>query len=222
MHNSSANTDKSTDKRISVLISGRGSNMQSIHQACVKGAINATVVNVVSNNPDAAGLTYAEQHGIATTIVDNKHYSDRNSFDQALAKSIDQYKPELVALAGFMRVLSPGFTVHYAGRLINIHPSLLPRHRGLHTHQKALTCGDRWHGCSVHFVSATLDGGPLIARSVVPVLASDTADSLSDRVLKKEHLLYPKVISGCLHGDYICKKGSVFCHGKPLRYPLTF
>jgi len=211
-----------TDKRVTVLISGRGSNMQAIHQACIDGSIEAIVVNVISNNPDAPGLAYAMQQGIATTVVDDKDFKSRATFDRSLASNIDQYKPDLIALAGFMRVLSAEFTDQYAGRLINIHPSLLPRHRGLNTHQKALTCGDRWHGCSVHFVSPALDGGPLIARSIVPVLPGDSADSLSNRVLEKEHALYPKIISSCLRDDYICKGGSVFYRGKPLRYPLTF
>jgi len=211
-----------TRKRITVLISGRGSNMQAIHRACVTGSINATIANVVSNNPDAVGLEYAEQNDITTTLINHRDYIDKRAFDEALANSIDQCEPDLVALAGFMRVLSAEFTEHYAGRLLNIHPSLLPQHRGLHTHERALTRGDSWHGCSVHFVSAALDGGPLIARSVVPVLQGDSTDSLSARVLEKEHTLYPTIISGCLRGDYTCENGSVFYHGAPLRYPLTF
>ena len=210
-----------TDKRIAVLISGRGSNMQAIHRACLDGSINATIVNVLSNNPDAAGLEYAEQNDLTTTVVDHRDYTDKAAFDETLVNSIDPYQPDIVALAGFMRVLSAEFTNHYAGQLLNIHPSLLPRHRGLDTHHKALTCGDSWHGCSVHFVSPALDGGPLIARSIVPVLPGDTTERLADRVLKKEHILFPKIISGCLHGDFSCKNGSVIYHGARLRYPLT-
>ena len=211
-----------TSKRITVLISGRGSNMQSIHQHCLNGSIEATLACVVSNNPQAIGLEYARQHGIATAVVDHREFSDRKAFDSALANTIDQHEPELIALAGFMRVLSSEFTDRYFGRLINIHPSLLPRHRGLNTHQKVIAEGNRWHGCSVHFVSAALDGGPLIARSIVPVLSDDTADTLSIKVLEREHMLYPKIISGCLRGEYICRNGSVFKNGNLLRYPLTF
>ncbi len=213
---------KRNSKCISVLISGRGSNMQAIHQRCLDGAIDATVSHVISNNPQAAGLRYAEQHGITTTVVDHRKYDDKTAFDRALADSIDEHQPSLVALAGFMRVLSAEFTDRYPGRLINIHPSLLPRHRGLNTHRKVLAGGDRWHGCSVHFVSPALDGGPLIARSIVPVLPDDTPDSLSDRVLQKEHMLYSKIISGCLDGDYSCRGHSVFYRDMPLRYPHTF
>lgn len=211
-----------SEKTITVLISGRGSNMQAIHRACVDGRIEAKVTRVVSDNPDAGGLEYAQQHGIATTVVEAGNYADRLAFDNALAAAIDEDMPTLIALAGFMRVLSGGFTDRYQGRLINIHPSLLPRHKGLHTHDRALASGDRWHGCSVHFVSASLDGGPLIARSVVPVLADDSADTLAERVLSKEHRLYPMVIAACLRGEIVCKGNAVLRHGVPLRYPVNY
>lgn len=209
-------------KRLCILISGRGSNMQAIHQGCLSGALDATVASVISNNADAVGLRYAEQQGISTTIVDHRDFCDRLAFDQALAAEIDRCNPALIALAGFMRVLSAEFTNRYLGRLINIHPSLLPRHKGLNTHHKALACGDRWHGCSVHFVSATLDGGPLIARSIVPVLPTDTEESLSARVLTSEHKLYTTIISKCLRGDYVRSGNAVACQGTPLRYPPTY
>jgi phosphoribosylglycinamide formyltransferase-1 len=211
-----------SEKTITVLISGRGSNMQAIHRACVDDRIHAQVTRVVSDNPDAGGLEYAQQHGIATTVVEADDHPDRQSFDNALAAAIDEDGPTLVALAGFMRVLSAEFTDRYQGRLLNIHPSLLPRHKGLHTHERALSSGDRWHGCSVHFVSATLDGGPLIARSVVPVIAGDSADVLAERVLSKEHRLYPAVIAACLRGEIVCQGNAVLRHGVPLRYPLNY
>jgi len=195
--------------------------MQAIHQSCASGSLPGSVVHVISNNPDAAGLTYARQHGISTDVVDHRLYKTRAAFDQALADTIDQHDPAIIALAGFMRVLSAEFTERYQGRLINIHPSLLPRYRGLNTHQKALANGDSWHGCSVHYVSSTLDGGPLIARSVVPVLTHDTPQSLAARVLEREHKLYPRALSMCLHGDCIQSGEITLYQGAPLRYPFT-
>jgi len=211
-----------TGKRICVLISGRGSNLQAIHHSCIDGTLKATIALVVSNNPHATGLEFAAQNNIATSGTNQKEYSDKNSFDRKLSDAIDEYDPALIALAGFMRVLSGEFANRYRGRLVNIHPSLQPRHKGRNTHRKALASGDRWHGCSVHYVSPTLDDGPLIARSIVPVLPDDTEDSLSDRVLAKEHLLYPKIISSCLRGDFVCRGEAVQFRGKSLRYPLTF
>ena len=206
---------------IAVLLSGRGTNMQAIHQSCASGKLQGSVTSVISDTPDAAGLTYAEQHQIPTSVVDHRQHHSRADFDRALASVIDQYNPTIIALAGFMRVLSAEFTDHYQGRLINIHPSLLPRHRGLETHQKALASGDRWHGCSVHFVSPKLDGGPLIARSVVPVLSNDTSQTLAQRVLDKEHRLFSAVLSMCLQGDCSQAGDAVFYRGSALRYPLT-
>ena len=208
-------------RRICVLVSGRGSNMQAIHQRCADGTVPATVAAVITNNPQAGALAYAAEHDIDSAIVNHRDYADKLSFEAALAGKVAEYKPDLVALAGFMRVLTAEFTNQYTGRLINIHPSLLPRYKGLDTHQRALACGERWHGCSVHFVSPALDGGPLIARAIVPVLANDTEETLAKRVLAKEHILYPKVIADILSSHITCRGGVVLRHGTPLRYPET-
>ena len=172
-----------------ILISGRGSNMRSIVDAGLPADIRA----VISNRPDAAGLAYARDRGITTEVVDHTAYPDRAAFDAALAACIDRHAPDLVVLAGFMRILTPGFVEHYRGRMINIHPSLLPAFPGLHTHAQALATGVRVHGCTVHFVTPVLDHGPIIAQGVVPVLADDTPDTLAARVLTVEHRVYPAV-----------------------------
>lgn len=195
--------------------------MQAIHQHCLDGTIPATVAAVISNNPDSGALEYAVEHGLGSAAVNHKEFATRLAFENALAACINDYQPDLVALAGFMRVLSADFTNRYSGRLINIHPSLLPRHKGLNTHERVLMCGERWHGCSVHFVSPALDGGPLVARSVVPVLPDDNAERLANRVLQKEHVLYPRIIADFIQGDITCCDDIVLWQGTPLRYPPT-
>ncbi|MBV5286183.1 MAG: phosphoribosylglycinamide formyltransferase [Methyloversatilis discipulorum] len=177
-------------KSVVILISGRGSNMRSI----VEAGLGANVRAVISNRPDAGGLAYAREHGIATAVVDHTQHPDRAAFDHALAQEIDRHAPDLVVLAGFMRILTPGFVEHYAGRMINIHPSLLPAFTGLHTHRRAIEAGCRIAGVTVHFVTGELDGGPIIAQTAVPVLASDDEATLAARVLAQEHLLYPRVV----------------------------
>lgn len=154
----------------------------------------ARLCAVISNRADAAGLGFAGKAGIPTRVVSHKDYADRDAYDAALQAVIDEYRPDLVILAGFMRILTTGFVEHYTGRMINIHPSLLPAFRGLHTHRQALDAGVRVHGATVHFVTPELDGGPLIAQAVVPVLPEDSEDSLADRVLEQEHRLYPRVV----------------------------
>ena len=181
-------------KRIVILISGRGSNMQAIVEACAAQCWNARVVAVVSNRPDAAGLAFAASHAIATAVVDHREYADREAFDAALAEAIDAYAPDLVLLAGFMRILTPAFVQRYAGRLLNIHPSLLPAFTGLHTHRRAIEAGCKLSGATVHFVTSDLDHGPIVAQAVVPVLPGDSEDTLSARVLAREHLLYPLAV----------------------------
>jgi len=171
-----------------VLISGRGSNLQALLDAGIP------VVAVISNRADAAGLALAARRGVAAAVVEHRKFPTREAFDAALATEIDRHRPRLVALAGFMRVLTPGFVERYAGRLVNIHPSLLPEYPGLDTHARALAAGARRHGCTVHFVTAQLDHGPIIAQASVPVLAGDTPESLAARVLRQEHLLYPRAI----------------------------
>lgn len=184
-----------TDKaRLVILISGRGSNMRSIVDACHSGTLSASPVAVISNRPDAAGLEFASSENIATHVIDHTQYDSREAFDQSMIEAIDKYQPDYVILAGFMRILTAEFVEHYAGKLINIHPSLLPKFKGLHTHQRAIEAGEKEHGASVHFVTAELDDGPVILQAKVPVLEDDTADTLAARVLEQEHTLYPAAI----------------------------
>jgi len=177
-----------------VLISGRGSNMRAMLEAGVP------VSAVISNRADAPGLAWAARQGIATAVVEHRHYAAREAFDAALAAQIDRHAPRLVALAGFMRVLTPGFVARYAGRLMNVHPSLLPEFPGLDTHARALAAGARRHGCTVHFVTEQLDHGPIIVQASVPVLPGDTEAALAARVLAQEHLIYPRAIHWFLDG----------------------
>ncbi len=185
-------------KNIVILISGGGSNMAAMVRAAQQqdwaGRHGIRVAAVVSNKADAKGLGLAREQGIATQVLDHKAYATREAFDAALAQAIDAYEPALVVLAGFMRILTPGFVDHFAGRLVNIHPSLLPAFTGLHTHQRAIDAGCRFAGCTVHLVTAELDVGPILDQAVVPVLAGDTADSLAARVLTQEHLIYPRAV----------------------------
>ncbi|MED5616723.1 phosphoribosylglycinamide formyltransferase [Janthinobacterium sp. P210005] len=181
-------------KNIVILISGRGSNMEAVVRAAQAEQWPARIAAVISNRADAQGLVFAAEHGIATAVVANKDYASREQFDAALQAVIDGFAPDLVVLAGFMRILTPPFVEHYAGRMLNIHPSLLPLFPGMATHRQALEAGVTEHGATVHFVTAELDHGPAVARAVVPVLPGDTEDSLSARVLVQEHLLYPRAI----------------------------
>ena len=189
-------------KNIVILISGGGSNMAAIVRAEQQGnwrkTLGAQVAAVISNRPDAAGLALAREHGVATDVVDHKRFDSREAFDAALAAAIDRHQPALVVLAGFMRILTPGFVARYAGRLVNIHPSLLPAFAGLHTHQRAIDAGCAVAGTTVHQVTAELDHGPILAQAVVPVLAGDTAEALAGRVLTQEHLIYPLAIARLL------------------------
>ena len=187
-------------KSIVILISGRGSNMVSLLNAVKDGSLSVRVAAVLSNRSDAKGLQIAAAAGIVTRVVDHTLYSDRESFDAAMAEAIDAFSPELVVLAGFMRILSDGFVTRYAGRLINIHPSLLPSFPGLHTHQRALDEGVRIHGCTVHFVTPTLDHGPIVVQAAVPVLDGDDAATLAARVLAQEHRIYPMAVRWFVEG----------------------
>jgi len=184
-------------KNVVILISGRGSNMQAIVDAQISGA---HIAAVISNRPDAAGLAWAAVRGIATAVVDHKAFSSREGFDQALADCIDSYQPDLVVLAGFMRILTPEFTRHYEGRMLNIHPSLLPAFPGLHTHERAIAEGCKVAGCTVHFVTAELDHGPIVAQGVVNVADDEDADSLAAKVLTIEHQLYPQAVADFVAG----------------------
>ena len=179
------------DCNVVVLISGSGSNLQALIDSITGDDHPARIRAVISNRADAFGLERARKAGIDTRVLDHKAYADREAFDAALIEAIDGYAPQLVVLAGFMRILTPGFVRHYQGRLLNIHPSLLPKYKGLHTHQRALEAGDSEHGCSVHFVTEELDGGPLVVQAVIPVESDDTPESLAQRVHVQEHRIYP-------------------------------
>lgn len=189
-------------KNIVILISGGGSNMAAIVRAAQRGswrkAHDAQVAAVISNRADARGLVFAREEGIATEVVDHKQFESREAFDAQLAAAIDRHSPALVVLAGFMRILTPGFVERHAGRLINIHPSLLPAFPGLHTHQRAIEAGCRFAGATVHQVTHELDYGPILDQAVVPILPDDTAESLAARVLTQEHIIYPRAIAALL------------------------
>ncbi|MFL9892463.1 phosphoribosylglycinamide formyltransferase [Paraburkholderia sp. RL17-383-BIF-A] len=187
-------------KKLVILISGRGSNMEAIVRACSDEAWPAQVAAVIANRPDAAGLAFAASHGIATAVVDHRQFPDRDSFDAELAQQIDSFAPDLVVLAGFMRVLTAGFVDRYAGRMLNVHPSLLPSFPGLKTHQQALDAGVRLHGASVHFVTSQLDHGPIVVQSAVPVETGDTPATLAERVLATEHIIYPRAVRWFVEG----------------------
>jgi phosphoribosylglycinamide formyltransferase 1 len=189
-------------KNIVILISGSGSNMAAIVRAAEQERwatrLNARVAAVLSNRADAKGLLFAKEQGIATGVLDHKAFASRDAFDAALRQEIDRFSPDLVVLAGFMRILTPGFVAHYAGKLLNIHPSLLPAFPGLHTHQRAIDAGCRFAGATVHQVTAELDHGEILAQAVVPVLPDDTAETLAARVLTQEHLIYPRAVAQLL------------------------
>ncbi|MGF6900784.1 phosphoribosylglycinamide formyltransferase-1 [Paraburkholderia sp. GAS348] len=174
--------------------------MEAIIRACADEGWAAQVAAVIANRSDAAGLAFAASHGIATAVVDHRQFPDRDSFDAALAQEIDSFAPDLVVLAGFMRVLTAGFVDHYAGRMLNVHPSLLPSFPGLKTHQQALDAGVRLHGASVHFVTSQLDHGPIVAQAAVPVEAGDTPATLAERVLATEHIIYPRAVRWFVEG----------------------
>lgn len=194
-------------KRLVILISGRGSNLEAILEQIRAQGWPIDVAQVISNQPDAAGLAVAQSYGVAGQVLSAKDFVDRDAYDQALAQRIEGFAPDLVALAGFMRILSPSFCHRFAGRLINIHPSLLPAFKGLKTHAQALSAGVVLHGCTVHAVTPELDHGPILAQAVGPVFPDDTVDSLAARVLEMEHQLYPSAIAGILSGRFVLENG---------------
>lgn len=196
-------------KSIVILISGRGSNMEAIVQRCAAEGWPARVAAVISNRADAVGLQFAAAHGIATGVVDHKAYATREAFDDALAAAIDAHRPDLVVLAGFMRILGAAFVRRYDGRMLNIHPSLLPMFPGLHTHQRALDAGCKLAGATVHFVTSELDHGPIVMQSVVPVHADDDAAALAARVLATEHQIYPRAVRWFVEGALRVEQGVV-------------
>ena len=205
---------------LAILISGRGSNMVAIARACLAGKINARVRVVISDSPGAAGLASARELGIEALTIPWPGADNRAGFEHALTEALDAQPTDLVVLAGFMRILSPAFVAHYAGRMLNIHPSLLPKYTGLHTHRRALEAMDREHGASVHFVTAELDGGPLVLQSRVPILPGDTEAGLAARVQATEHIIYPQVIGMMADGRLAWDDGRVRLDGKILEAPM--
>lgn len=198
-------------KSIVILISGRGSNMEAIVRACAAERWNARVAAVVSNRADADGLAFAQAHGIPTAVVDHRSHASRAAFDAELARTLDAFTPDVVALAGFMRILGPTFVARYDKRLVNVHPSLLPMFAGLHTHRRALEAGCKLAGATIHFVTVELDHGPIIAQAVVPVLGDDTEVTLAARVLQREHVIYPRAVQWLVDG-LLSVDGGVVSH----------
>lgn len=205
--------------KLVVLISGNGSNLQAILDSIAEGELKATVTAVISNKAEAYGLVRAQQAEVATEVLSHRDFPDREAFDQTLIGVIDRYAPDIVVMAGFMRILTPGFVEHYANRLLNIHPSLLPKYKGMHTHARALAAGETEHGCSIHFVTAELDGGPVIAQAVVPIQNGDTPDTLATRVHKSEHRLYPLVLSWLAEGRLKAREDLLYLDDQPLNQP---
>lgn len=201
---------------IVVLISGNGSNLQAIIDSVQTGAINGRISAVISNKPNVFGLERAAQANIPAIAVDHTQFADRSEFEQALTQTIDQYQPDLVVLAGFMRILSSEFVQHYLGKMLNIHPSLLPKYPGLNTHRRVLENGDKEHGTSVHFVTAELDGGPIIAQRSIHVTADDTEESLQQKIQQQEHRLYPEVVSWFCNGRLQFKDGQAWLDQDPI------
>jgi phosphoribosylglycinamide formyltransferase-1 len=195
--------DNTMPSRIVVLISGSGTNLQALIDACKTNDYPGEIVGVLSNKADAYGLTRAENAGITTAAISHINFDSRESYDQALISKIDQFKPDVVVLAGFMRILTPAFVQHYQGKLLNIHPSLLPKYQGLNTHQRAIDAGDQEHGVSVHFVTEELDGGPVILQAKVPIFDGDEADDLASRVHEQEHRIYPLVVKWFCNGRVV-------------------
>ncbi|MFO1369658.1 MAG: phosphoribosylglycinamide formyltransferase [Marinagarivorans sp.] len=202
--------------KIVVLISGGGSNLQSLIDACAASQIDGQISAVISNRPNVKGLERAHSAGIPQQVIDHTSFADRHGFEKALTDAIEHHAPDLIVLAGFMRVLTAEFVNQYLGKLINIHPSLLPKFTGLHTHQRALDAQETHHGASVHFVTAELDGGPIIIQDRVAIDAQDDAASLAAKVLVKEHQIYPQAVQWFMSGDLEFKQGTCFLHGAPL------
>ncbi len=216
-----SDTNPAQSLPIAILISGRGSNMHAIAERAASGSLPVDVRVVVSDRPDAAGLETARRMGIATEALAPRDFPDRASFDRALAALVARYEPKLVVLAGFMRILTPEFITPFAGRIMNIHPSLLPKYRGLHTHRRAIEARDECHGVSVHFVTEELDGGPVIIQACIDVRADDTEATLSARVQRQEHRIYPQAIEWFATGRLALSDDVVTFDGKRLDRPIT-
>ena len=205
--------------RLAILISGRGSNMQAFIDACASGDLDADIAVVLSNKPEAAGLVRAAEAGLSTCCIDHRDFASREEFDAALVAALDPFEVDLVILAGFMRILTPVFIEPFSARLLNIHPSLLPKYPGLNTHQRALDAGDSEAGVTVHFVTSELDGGPPVIQARVPVLSGDTADSLAERVIVQEHIIYPIAARWYIQGRLVLSDQGAFLDGKKI--PVT-
>lgn len=205
-----------------VLISGSGSNLQAIIDQVQAGRLDLDLAVVLSNQPDAYGLERARKAGIATECIRHQDFAERALYDAALVECLDRYRPDLVILAGFMRILSGTFVNHFSGRVLNIHPSLLPRFPGLDTHQRAIDAGDKWHGCTVHFVTEDLDGGPAIIQGRVPVMADDSAEELAARVLEVEHQIYPEAARMFAAGRLEYRDGDAWLDGARLAEPVQY
>lgn len=202
--------------RIVVLISGNGSNLQALINACEAGRVQGQLVGVLSNRADAYGLVRAQKAGIATQVLDNKAYANREEYDAALVQALESWQAELIVMAGFMRILTPSFVQHYQGRMLNIHPALLPKYQGIHTHARAIAAGDQVHGASVHFVTEELDGGPVVLQAKVPIFTDDTPDELAARVLTQEHQIYPLVVNWFCQGRLQMQAGQAWLDGQAL------
>ena len=202
--------------RFAVLISGNGSNLQALIDACQAGRIQGELVGVVSNRADAFGLERAKAAGIATQVLSSQAFADRESYDAALIQALESWKPDLLVMAGFMRILTPGFVQHFAGRMLNIHPSLLPKYQGVKTHARAIAAGDTVHGASVHFVTEELDGGPVVLQARVPIFPDDDEVTLAERVLSQEHQIYPLVINWFCQGRLTMVGTQACLDGQPL------
>ena len=208
--------------RIAVLVSGNGSNLQALIDAQHGKQLSGKIVGVLSNKADAYALRRAEDANIATAVISHKDFANRESFDVAMHQQLLAWQVDLVILAGFMRILTPEFVSKWQGKMLNIHPSLLPFYKGMNTHQRVLNTGDRLHGCTVHFVTAELDAGQSIAQSVIQVSLQDTAESLAQRVHQLEHFIYPQVVQWLCNGQLTWKSGQAYFNQKPLQYPIQF
>jgi phosphoribosylglycinamide formyltransferase-1 len=206
--------------KLAILISGRGSNMLAIAHACAAGTIHASLQCVIADRASAAGINAAQELGLHTQVIEARAFADKADFEAALAEAIDTCGAQLVVLAGFMKILSPAFATHYEGRMLNIHPSLLPRYKGLHTHRRVLEAGDSEHGVTVHYVTPELDAGPLLMQARIAVLPGDTEDALSARIHTLEHIIYPRIIGALAKGELEWRAGQPWYLGKPLAKPL--
>jgi len=202
--------------RFAVLVSGNGSNLQALMDACAAGRIQGELVGVLSNRPDAFALERAKAAGIATQVLSNQDFGDRDSYDAALIQALETWQPDLLVMAGFMRILTPAFVQHFAGRMLNIHPSLLPKYQGVKTHARAIAAGDTVHGATVHFVTEELDGGPIVLQARVPIFPEDDESSLAERVLSQEHQLYPLVVNWFCQQRLRMQDGQAWLDGQPL------